>query len=43
MWNFGLHEVKFGIGSSMKEYAEWYYRGYSEVSRETELKEGKYG
>ena len=30
MWNFDLEEVKLGIGSSMKEYAEWYYGGDSE-------------
>ena len=35
MWNFGLEEVKLGIGSSMKEYAEWYYRVENEISRET--------
>ena len=40
MWNFDLQEVKLGIGCSMKEYVEWYYGGYSEVSRETELNEG---
>ena len=43
MWNFSLREVEFGIGSSMKEYAEWYYGGYSEVSRETDLIQGRYG
>ena len=43
MWNFGLEEVKLGIGSSMKEYAKWYYRGDSAISRETELNQGRYG
>ena len=43
IWNFGLEEVKLGIGSSMKEYAEWYYGGDSEISRETELNQGRYG
>ena len=43
MWNFGLEEVKLGIGSSMKEYAEWYYGGDSEISREKELNQGRYG
>ena len=37
MWYFGIQEVKLGIGSSMKEYAKWYYVGYSEVSSEMEL------
>ena len=43
MWNFSLEEVKLGIGSSKKEYAEWYYGGDSEISRETELNQGRYG
>ena len=43
MWNFILEEVKLGIGSSMKEYAEWYYEGDSEISREMELNQGRYG
>ena len=43
IWNFGLEEVKLGIGSSMKEYAEWYYGGDSEISWETELNQGSYG
>ena len=43
MWNFILQEVKLGIGSPMKEYVEWYYGGDSEVSRETELNQGRYG
>ena len=43
IWNFGLEEVKLGIGSLMKGYAEWYYGGDSEISRETELNQGRYG
>ena len=43
MQNFGLQEVKLGIGSLRKEYEEWYYGGYSEFSRETKLNQGRYG
>ena len=43
MWNFGLEEVKLGIGSLMKEYAEWYYGGDSGISREMDLNQGIYG
>ena len=31
MWDFGLEEAKLGIRASMKEYAEWYYGGDSEI------------
>ena len=43
MWNFILEEVKLGIGSSMKEYAEWYYEGDNEISREMDVNQGRYG
>ena len=43
MWNFGLEEVKLGIRASRKEYAEWYYGGDSEISRNTELNQRRYG
>ena len=39
----GLGEVEFGIGSSGMKYAEWNYRGVSEVSGKTELKPRRYG
>ena len=41
MWNFGLDKVKLGIRTSMKEYAEWYDGGDSEISRKMELNQGK--
>ena len=43
MWNFGLEKVKLGIGSSIKEYAEWYYEGDNEISREIELNQRIFG
>ena len=43
MWDFGLEEAKLGIRASMKEYAEWQHVGDSEISRKTELNQGRYG
>ena len=43
LWNFGLQEVEFGIGSSRNEICRMELWGYSEFSREMGLKQRIYG